>query len=106
MFYRCIECDFRLDIECMREDPPFTIPNSESHQHPLTLFPRPLVEPCGACGLGGNKELGYACVPCNYFVHKKCIVQPHGEELKEIKEVHGNNQPKILRYLKKFFMCG
>ncbi|EOA32164.1 hypothetical protein CARUB_v10015420mg [Capsella rubella] len=74
IFYRCIECDFRLDMDCMREDPPFTITDSESHQHPLTLFARQLVDTCSACGLGGKKELGYACEPCNYFVHKKCIV--------------------------------
>ncbi|CAH2051183.1 unnamed protein product [Thlaspi arvense] len=76
MFFRCLDCDFSLDFECIREDPPYTITNVEKHQHVLTLFPRPLVEPCCACGLSGNKELGYACDPCNYVVHQKCLEPP------------------------------
>ncbi|KAF2619245.1 hypothetical protein F2Q68_00042150 [Brassica cretica] len=77
MFFRCLDCDFSLGAECMWQDPPFTIINSGSHEHPLTLFPRPLTEPCSSvCVLGGNMEVGYACDPCNYLVHLKCIQPP------------------------------
>ncbi|KAF3498330.1 hypothetical protein DY000_02057347 [Brassica cretica] len=68
---------FPQGAECMWQDPPFTIINSGSHEHPLTLFPRPLTEPCSSvCVLGGNMEVGYACDPCNYLVHLKCIQPP------------------------------
>ncbi|CAA7026631.1 unnamed protein product [Microthlaspi erraticum] len=77
LYYRCLVCGFSLDDSCIKEDPLFTITNPKSHQHSLTLFPRPLLVRCSACGLGDHKQdPGYLCLPCNYVVHKTCIDLP------------------------------
>ncbi|CAA0407203.1 unnamed protein product [Arabidopsis thaliana] len=76
--YYCDICELVFHDNCHTnpQDPPFKIENPKSHQHPLTFFPRPLIIPCSACGLTGNKDPSYTCLPCNYFVHKSCIDLP------------------------------
>ncbi|ESQ44171.1 hypothetical protein EUTSA_v10005834mg [Eutrema salsugineum] len=76
-FYRCLICNFSLDLQCARMlNLPLTIQNPKSHHHSLSLFPRPLSFPCNACGLIKVLEAGYACYQCNYVVHKYCIDLP------------------------------
>ncbi|KAL0714840.1 hypothetical protein Bca4012_021819 [Brassica carinata] len=75
-FYCCSICNFSLDFNCTINIPPLTIQNPKSHHHSLTLFPRPLLSPCDACGLINVLEPSYACYQCSYVVHKSCIDLP------------------------------
>lgn len=82
MFNHCSECNFSLGVCCIWKDPPFKITNPKSHQHSLTFFYNPISLPCNVCGLGGNKEPRYACISCNYLVHKSCIDRPQVKVIK------------------------
>ncbi|KAL0714838.1 hypothetical protein Bca4012_021817 [Brassica carinata] len=75
-FYCCSICNFSLDFKCTINIPPLTIQKPKSHHHSLTLFPRPLLSPCDACGLINVLEPSYACYQCSYVVHKSCIDLP------------------------------
>ncbi|KAL0714841.1 hypothetical protein Bca4012_021820 [Brassica carinata] len=75
-FYCCSICNFSLDLNCATNIPPLTIQNPKSHHHSLTLFPRPLLSACDACGLINVLEPSYACYQCSYVVHKSCIDLP------------------------------
>lgn len=76
MFHHCHECNFSMGICCIWKDPPFKITTPRSHHHSLTFFYNPISLPCNVCGLGDNKEPRYACISCNYLVHKSCIDRP------------------------------
>ncbi|CAH2046175.1 unnamed protein product [Thlaspi arvense] len=75
-YYRCSICSFCLDIYCSYKFPSLTITNPKSHHHLLSLFPRPLLVPCDACGSINRSDPSYACFQCNYMVHVSCINLP------------------------------
>ncbi|XP_019094675.1 PREDICTED: uncharacterized protein LOC104758329 [Camelina sativa] len=77
--YHCSICNFSIHFLCSTiNPPPLTIENLKSHDHTLTLFPRRVPLPCDACGfpLDGIFDHAYACLLCNYMVHRKCIYLP------------------------------
>ncbi|KFK36839.1 hypothetical protein AALP_AA4G178600 [Arabis alpina] len=78
LYYHCSTCKFSLNFTCTIKPPLPTILNTKSHNHTLTLFPRRIPLPCDACGLSLNNihDVVYACLPCNYMVHRKCISLP------------------------------
>lgn len=78
LYYHCSTCNFSLNFTCTIKPPLQTIPHRKSHIHPLTLFPRRVPLPCDACGLSLNNihDVVYACLPCNYMVHRRCISLP------------------------------
>ncbi|KAH0899193.1 hypothetical protein HID58_048761 [Brassica napus] len=75
-YYRCPICSFCLDISCSSNFPSLTISDPKSHHHSLSLFPRPLLVPCDACGLINQSDPSYVCFQCSYIVHESCINLP------------------------------
>ncbi|ESQ39819.1 hypothetical protein EUTSA_v10000829mg [Eutrema salsugineum] len=75
-YYHCSICSFCLDASCSYKYPSLTITNPQSHHHPLSFFPRPLLVPCDACGLINQSDPSYACFQCSYIVHESCINLP------------------------------
>ncbi|EOA39846.1 hypothetical protein CARUB_v10008515mg [Capsella rubella] len=78
VYYHCSSCNFSLNLTCTRNPPPFTIFHAKSHEHPLSIFPRRIPSPCDACGLSleNTHDLVYACLSCNFIVHRACIYLP------------------------------
>ncbi|AEC07410.1 Cysteine/Histidine-rich C1 domain family protein [Arabidopsis thaliana] len=78
IYYHCSVCNFSLNFTCTIKPPPLTITHLKSHSHILTLFPRRIPLPCDVCGLSLNDahDPVYACLPCNYMVHRACINLP------------------------------
>ncbi|XVF62914.1 hypothetical protein PTKIN_Ptkin09bG0046900 [Pterospermum kingtungense] len=72
LVYCCSSCKFALHIECASL--PLTI-KEKSHQHPFTLFWKPVPFICDACGLEGN-YVAYTCSTCSLQIHRKCISLP------------------------------
>ncbi|CAF2142524.1 unnamed protein product [Brassica rapa] len=75
-YYRCPICSFCLDISCSSNFPSLTMSDPKSHHHSLSLFPRPLLVPCDACGLINQSDPSYVCFQCSYIVHESCINLP------------------------------
>ncbi|CAH2061133.1 unnamed protein product [Thlaspi arvense] len=76
-YYHCSLCNFSLNFTCTIRPPPLSILHPKSHDHTLTLFSRRIPLPCDACGLSLKSIHDvYACLPCNYMVHRSCITLP------------------------------
>ncbi|TXG66070.1 hypothetical protein EZV62_007345 [Acer yangbiense] len=92
-FYRCVECDFNLHLECIPI--PSVVAVTQKHHHPLTLMDsvkedNPLVQYlmdsndkvdhsmdyyCDDCETSGNpKHHAYCCKECIYIAHVECII--------------------------------
>ncbi|KAH0902736.1 hypothetical protein HID58_042239 [Brassica napus] len=50
VFYHCSVCNFSVDINCVKNPPPFSLLQPKAHEHPIILMPqRSFV--CNACGM-------------------------------------------------------
>ncbi|CAA7048166.1 unnamed protein product [Microthlaspi erraticum] len=78
LYYHCFKCNFSIDIYCTLHPPQMTITHLKSHEHTLTVFHTRIPLPSNACGVSLDKsnDIVYACLPCSYMVHKKCIYLP------------------------------
>lgn len=79
LFYYCLICNFALDVICSRKPTSLTIDNPKRHKHTLHYFPRKSTLACDVCGLVDDdySHLLYACLLCDFFVHKRCIDLPY-----------------------------
>ncbi|XP_007019808.2 PREDICTED: uncharacterized protein LOC18592841 [Theobroma cacao] len=70
LFYRCLPCEFAIDIECVLSRLRPVI----EHDHSFTQF---LTDEfiCDACGTEGN-YVSYICSTCHIMIHKNCISLP------------------------------
>lgn len=77
-YYACSICAFTLHLSCSKFSPSLTINHPKAHEHTLTLLPRKNPSPCDACGLSLCRQSDpvYACLRCNYMVHRRCIYLP------------------------------
>ncbi|KAL0743734.1 hypothetical protein Bca4012_085247 [Brassica carinata] len=54
-----------------------TIDRPKTHEHTLTFIRKRNTFNCNACGWIGDGEMNmYACLPCNFFIHRDCIYLP------------------------------
>ncbi|XP_010472310.1 PREDICTED: uncharacterized protein LOC104751947 [Camelina sativa] len=104
IYYHCSVCNFSLNFTCTIKPPPLTITHPKSHSHPLTLFPRRFPLPCDVCGLPLNDahDPVYACLPCNYMVHRTCINLPRVIKITR----HQHRLSLISSLLSGDFSCG
>ncbi|CAA7016752.1 unnamed protein product [Microthlaspi erraticum] len=75
----CRVCDFKFHRECanvlMKSN--LTINRPETHEHTLTFIRQKNSFNCDACGKVGKWKMNtYACLLCNFFVHRECIDLP------------------------------
>ncbi|KAG2243338.1 hypothetical protein Bca52824_094822 [Brassica carinata] len=81
LLYYCVICDFALHVICSRKPTSLTrtIDNLKRHKHTLHYFPRKSTVACDVCGLVDDdySHLLYACLLCDFFVHKRCIDLPY-----------------------------
>ncbi|XP_013590879.1 PREDICTED: uncharacterized protein LOC106299315 [Brassica oleracea var. oleracea] len=74
--YYCLICDFSLHVTCSRNLTPLAIDNPKRHKHTLHYFPRRLALACDVCALVEDSDHLYACLLCDFFVHKSCMDLP------------------------------
>ncbi|KAF2541307.1 hypothetical protein F2Q68_00030568, partial [Brassica cretica] len=74
VFYHCSVCNFSVDINCVKNPPPFSLLQPKAHEHPIILMPqRSFV--CNACGMDDDPN-PYVCPQCNFMIHRNCVDKP------------------------------
>ncbi|KAF3598809.1 hypothetical protein F2Q69_00034483 [Brassica cretica] len=74
VFYHCSVCNFSVDINCVKNPPPFSLLHPKAHEHPIILMPqRSFV--CNACGMDDDPN-PYVCPQCNFMIHRNCVDKP------------------------------
>ncbi|GLT50179.1 hypothetical protein SLA2020_236850 [Shorea laevis] len=71
--YYCSPCEFGFKPKYAFSD---DVIKSKNHEHPFSLFSRPISFICDACGTEGEYCIPYVCTACNLVVHKECISLP------------------------------
>ncbi|PSS05650.1 Nucleoredoxin 1-1 like [Actinidia chinensis var. chinensis] len=82
--YRCLECNFDLDIHCASLKPNRNIEGQElSHPHPFIVCEKTenFSHPCHVCGLPLADSI-YFCPECKFLLHKSCADLP--QEIKHL----------------------
>ncbi|KAL1216359.1 Protein VACUOLELESS GAMETOPHYTES [Cardamine amara subsp. amara] len=76
-FYVCLICDVIIHPFCAINPTSLTIYNPKRHEHTLLYIPRKSNMVCDVCG--SEKEIGYlyACLQCDFMVHKDCVSFPY-----------------------------
>ncbi|XP_035538646.1 uncharacterized protein LOC108983817 isoform X2 [Juglans regia] len=72
--YRCVKCNFDLDVQCSLIPDILTHPCHE-HDHQLILASSSEAKTCSACGSEGRNN--FSCVDCEFTLDFKCLTQPH-----------------------------
>ncbi|WZZ81809.1 hypothetical protein YC2023_102381 [Brassica napus] len=89
LVYRCLICDFKLDLSCAKNPPLLEV---DQDQHKLHLLKKKVSFTCDACGLEGDRS-PYLCLPCNSMFHVRCVNFGHGS-------------PRICSILPGIWYCG
>ncbi|CAA7024550.1 unnamed protein product [Microthlaspi erraticum] len=77
IFYHCSVCNLNIHLFCASQAHlVFTLDPGEKHDHPLTIFPRRMDFTCNLCGFYGDWFPIYACIKCDFMVHKDCLDLP------------------------------
>ncbi|GLT35261.1 hypothetical protein SLA2020_097290 [Shorea laevis] len=99
-FYNCPDCQFFFHKECEAELST-EIKHFAHPQHPLV--PRfSLLCTCRFCqGESDGKEIGYQCPPCDFYIHRKCILPRFVPESK----IHDHDHQLIPFRRKNLFIC-
>nr|XP_023894022.1 uncharacterized protein LOC112005960 [Quercus suber] len=76
-FYFCADCTYPAHLKCiLGKYPNFKFGGAytfDCHQHPLTFIEKTEDDPpCHKCSRP-CKELIYQCVPCNFYIHFRCV---------------------------------
>ena len=78
IFYHCSICDLNIHLFCASETQLIlTLDPGENHDHPLTIIPRKMNFTCNLCGFYGDWFPIYACIQCDFMVHKDCLDLPN-----------------------------
>ncbi|WZY89003.1 LOW QUALITY PROTEIN: hypothetical protein YC2023_045738 [Brassica napus] len=75
LVYRCLICDFKLDMSCAKNPPLLEIDQPKVDQHKLHLLMKKVSFTCDACGFEGDRS-PYMCLPCNFMYHIRCVYFP------------------------------
>lgn len=81
--YRCLLCDFKLDLSCAKNPPLLEVDKSMVDKHKLQLLMKKVSFTCDACGLQGDRS-PYLCLPCNFMFHVRCVNFRHIGSHKEL----------------------
>lgn len=76
IYFYCRVCRFSFHKECQAilMESNLTIDRPKTHEHTLTFIRKINSFNCDACGAVGYQKMNmYACLPCNFFIHKNCI---------------------------------
>ncbi|CAL9234222.1 unnamed protein product [Arabidopsis halleri] len=76
IFYYCSDCDYAMNIVCVKKPPLLAIDHPKWHKNILALFPRRAFLTCNLCALADTSSPIYMCPPCDFVVHQKCINLP------------------------------
>ncbi|XP_028096870.1 uncharacterized protein LOC114296741 [Camellia sinensis] len=68
LIYRCLICNFDLDICCALKAHKL---KHESQKHPLSLMSSSASFKCHACGTK-REGMSYMCDTCSFWIHKDC----------------------------------
>ncbi|KAL1195015.1 Protein VACUOLELESS GAMETOPHYTES [Cardamine amara subsp. amara] len=77
LFYVCLICDFIVHPFCAINPTSLTIDNPKRHEHTLQYFPRKSNLVCDVCALEKVIDYLYACLQCDFMVHKDCVSFPY-----------------------------
>ncbi|CAH8370021.1 unnamed protein product [Eruca vesicaria subsp. sativa] len=78
-YFYCRVCNIFFHKECpsVLMESNLTIDRPRSHEHKLTFIRKKNCFNCDACGKVGYNEMNmYTCLPCNFFIHRRCIYLP------------------------------
>ncbi|CAK9145906.1 unnamed protein product [Ilex paraguariensis] len=70
--YHCSLCEFYIHPLCVFQERTL---KHESHEHILTLFQRPALFDCDACGMK-VEGVSYVCIDCQFWIHNSCALLP------------------------------
>ncbi|KAJ9548217.1 hypothetical protein OSB04_020760 [Centaurea solstitialis] len=74
--YRCSECDFDIDANCVVKWLKNNIIYHPSHVHPLVCMTKRIMCECSACGKE-HQGIFYHCTTCpTFFLHRDCAFLP------------------------------
>ncbi|KAL1218273.1 Protein VACUOLELESS GAMETOPHYTES [Cardamine amara subsp. amara] len=76
-FYVCLICDFIIHLFCAINPTSLTIDNPKRHEHTLLYIPRKSNMVCDVCGSEKESRYLYACLQCDFMVHKDCVSFPY-----------------------------